>query len=105
MRGCWSASTTPRRHRPRPLRDLEPDPPAIGKPPAGAIPPELAAHEDYEVLRELGRGGMGVVYLVRNRLMGRDEVLKIMGRHLVERPDVAERFLREIRAVASLRHP
>jgi formylglycine-generating enzyme required for sulfatase activity len=46
-----------------------------------------------------------VVYLVRNRLMGRNEVLKVMGRHLVERPEVSERFLREIRAVASLRHP
>jgi serine/threonine protein kinase len=73
--------------------------------PAGTLPPELAEHKDYEVIRELGRGGMGVVYLVRNRLMGRHEVLKVMGRHLVERPEVGERFLREIRAVASLRHP
>jgi formylglycine-generating enzyme required for sulfatase activity/serine/threonine protein kinase len=73
--------------------------------PIETLPPELAAHKDYEVVRELGRGGMGVVYLVRNRLMGRNEVLKVMGRHLVERPEVSERFLREIRAVASLRHP
>jgi serine/threonine protein kinase len=73
--------------------------------PVGTLPPELEDHKDYEVVRELGRGGMGVVYLVRNRLMGRNEVLKVMGRHLVERPEVSERFLREIRAVASLRHP
>ena len=60
---------------------------------------------DYEIKRELGRGGMGVVYLAHNTLMGRDEVLKVMGRQIMERPGVLERFLREIRAVAKLRHP
>ena len=48
---------------------------------------------------------MGVVYLVHNVLMGRDEVIKVMGRHIMEKPGVLERFLREIRAVAKLRHP
>ena len=66
---------------------------------------ELANHPDYKVLRELGRGGMGVVYLAHNQLMGRDEVLKVMGRNIIERPGVMDRFLREIRAVAQLRHP
>ena len=69
------------------------------------LPLDMAAHPNYDIVRELGRGGMGVVYLVRNRLMDRHEVLKVMGGHLVERPEVRERFLREIRAVASLRHP
>jgi len=80
--------------------------PYSGPPPAAdTLPPGLADHADYEVKRELGRGGMGVVYLAHNRLMGRDEVLKVMGRQVVERPGVFDRFLREIRAVASLRHP
>ena len=57
------------------------------------------------VKREIGRGGMGVVYLAHNTLMGRDEVLKVMGRQVIERPGVLDRFLREIRAVARLRHP
>ena len=48
---------------------------------------------------------MGVVYLAYNRLMGRKEVLKVMGQHIIERPGVMDRFLREIRAVAQLRHP
>ena len=67
-------------------------------------PPDLVNHPDYEIRRELGRGGMGVVYLAYNRLMGRNEVLKFMGRHIIERPGVMDRFLREIRAVAQLRH-
>jgi serine/threonine protein kinase len=74
-------------------------------PPVDTLPPGLADHPDYEIKRELGRGGMGVVYLAHNKLMGRDEVLKVMGRHILERPGVLERFLREIRAVAKLRHP
>ena len=48
---------------------------------------------------------MGVVYLAHNRLMGRDEVLKVMSKQIIERPGVLDRFLREIRAVAKLRHP
>ena len=69
-----------------------------------SLPPALAAHPDYEIKRELGRGGMGVVYLAHNRLMGRDEVLKLMGEHLMGDPGVLERFLREIQSVARLRH-
>ena len=78
---------------------------APAPPPANTLPPELAHHPDYELKRELGRGGMGVVYLAHNTLMGRDEVLKVMGRQIMERAGVPERFLREIRAVAKLRHP
>jgi serine/threonine protein kinase len=70
-----------------------------------ALPPGLAGHSDYEVVSELGRGGMGVVYLANNTLMGRMEVLKVIGRSLTERPEVLDRFLREIRSVARLRHP
>jgi serine/threonine protein kinase len=73
-------------------------------PPADTLPPGLADHPDYEIKAELGRGGMGVVYLAHNKLMGRDEVLKVIGRQIMERPGVLERFLREIRAVARLRH-
>jgi serine/threonine protein kinase len=79
--------------------------PVVPPPPADTLPPELVDHPDYEIVRELGRGGMGVVYLVKNRLMGRLEVLKVIGRHLVERPGVVDRFLREIRSAAKLQHP
>ena len=74
-------------------------------PPADTMPPGLADHPDYEVIKELGRGGMGVVYLAHNRLMGRNEVLKVMSRHIMERPGLLARFLAEIRAVGGLQHP
>ena len=70
-----------------------------------SIPPGLIDHPDYADLRELGRGGMGVVYLARNTIMDRLEVLKVLNPQLMDRPHVLERFLREIRAVARLRHP
>ena len=69
------------------------------------LPPELANHPDYEIIRELGRGGMGIVFLAHNRIMGRDEVLKVIGPDIIESPGVLDRFLREIRAVARLQHP
>jgi hypothetical protein len=77
----------------------------VNSSPASTLPPGLADHPEYEIKRELGRGGMGVVYLAHNTLMGRDEVLKVMSREIMERPGVLDRFLREIRAVAKLRHP
>jgi serine/threonine protein kinase len=77
----------------------------VAPPSVETLPPELVDHPDWEIVRELGRGGMGVVYLANNRLMGRPEVLKVVGRHLIERPGVADRFLREIRSAAKLQHP
>jgi serine/threonine protein kinase len=74
-------------------------------PPASSLPPGLADHPDYRILRELGQGGMGVVYLAENTLMGRKEVLKVVGSHLVNRRGVLERFVGEIRSAARLHHP
>jgi hypothetical protein len=73
--------------------------------PAHTLPPGLANHPDYQIKGKLGRGSMGVGYLVHNRLMRWDEVVKVMGREIVEEPGVLDRFLREIRPVARLRHP
>ena len=69
-----------------------------------AVPPELANHPDYRIVRELGRGGMGVVYLARNTIMDRDEVLKVAHRALLEKPGASDRFLQEIRSAAQLMH-
>jgi serine/threonine protein kinase/formylglycine-generating enzyme required for sulfatase activity len=74
-------------------------------PPAETMPPGLADHPEYEVIRELGRGGMGVVYLAHHRLLAINVVLKVMARQLMDRPGVLDRFLSEMRAVAALQHP
>ncbi len=59
----------------------------------------------YEIQGELGRGGMGVVYLATHVLMKRPEVLKVVNKALLDgSPDMAERFLREIQAAARLDH-
>jgi serine/threonine protein kinase len=68
------------------------------------VPPELAAHPDYELQKQLGRGGMGMVYLARNRLMDRLEVIKVVHPGLLDSGAARERFLQEIRAAARLRH-
>jgi serine/threonine protein kinase len=68
------------------------------------VPPELAASRQYQVIRELGRGGMGVVYLAKNLRMDRMEVLKVVSKDLLDKPGAAERFLREIRSAAKLSH-
>jgi len=73
--------------------------------PIADLPPELANHPQYEILRELGRGGMGVVYLAKNRLMGRQEVLKVVNQKVLHHSDGNERFLREIQSAAMLNHP
>jgi hypothetical protein len=72
---------------------------------APAVLPELRDHPQYEVVRELGRGGMGVVYLARNKIMDRPEVLKVINKQFLGQAGAAERFLREIRAAAKLSHP
>jgi serine/threonine protein kinase len=94
--GGWAASS---------LSQTDRGPSVAIAPPADTMPPGLAEHPDYEVIKELGRGGMGVVYLAHNRLMGRNEVLKVMSRYIIERPGLVARFLAEIRAVARLQHP
>jgi serine/threonine protein kinase len=85
------------------LADAGPKPPAN---PSNLlnVPPELANNPQYEILRELGRGGMGVVYLARNKLMDRLEVLKVVNKTLLDRPGSVVRFLREIRSAAKLSH-
>ena len=60
---------------------------------------------DYEVLGVLGAGGMGCVYRVRNVVSDRIEAMKILLPDLAGRSDLADRFLREIKLVASFDHP
>ncbi len=78
---------------------------SAGAPSLANVPPELADHPDYELLKELGRGGMGVVYLARNRIMDRLEVLKVVNKALMNRPGARDRFQQEIRQPRNSRIP
>jgi eukaryotic-like serine/threonine-protein kinase len=60
---------------------------------------------DYEVIGVLGAGGMGKVFKVRNIISDRVEAMKILLPDLTHEPDLADRFLREIKVQASLSHP
>ena len=60
---------------------------------------------DYEVIRELGHGGMGEVYLVRNVLSDRTEAMKVLLPSLAGSSEFVARFMREIKVLASLEHP
>jgi eukaryotic-like serine/threonine-protein kinase len=59
----------------------------------------------FEVLRLLGRGGMGEVYLARDPHLRRHVALKVIAPALLAKPRAVERFLLEARAVAKLDHP
>ena len=60
---------------------------------------------DYEILGVLGAGGMGKVYKVRNVLSDRIEAMKVLLPDLADQKELADRFLREIKVLASLSHP
>jgi CheY-like chemotaxis protein len=88
---------------------------ARGKKPASTGDPALVATvpgettplavEGYEILGELGRGGMGVVYKARHVRLGRLTALKVIRPEFFTNPGAVERFYREARAVALLQHP
>jgi serine/threonine-protein kinase len=60
---------------------------------------------DYEIISELGHGGMGRVYKVRNVLTDRIEAMKVILPDLAGRKDFLARFMREIKTLAGLDHP
>ncbi len=59
----------------------------------------------YDVVDELGHGGMATVYRAHDRRLGRDVAVKVLHPHLRDSREIAHRFAVEARAVAKLRHP
>ena len=66
---------------------------------------QLALAGRYSIDRELGRGGMGVVYLAREVHLDRLVAIKLLPPDKAERPQLRDRFLREARLAAKLSHP
>lgn len=71
----------------------------------GVGPPELQNHPRYQIVRLLGRGGMGAVYQAVHKVMDRQVALKVMRSDLTENVAAVERFRREVKAAAQLVHP
>src|SRR5262249_5770294 len=59
----------------------------------------------YRLLRKLGQGGQGAVYLAHDTQLDRDVALKVPSRAALAAPEAMERFRREGRAAAALSHP
>ena len=60
---------------------------------------------EFRLIRQLGRGGMGVVYLAEQDRLQRTVALKLMHPETMYFPNARERFEREVQAAAGLRHP
>ncbi|MGH7225761.1 MAG: protein kinase domain-containing protein, partial [Gemmataceae bacterium] len=88
--------------------------------PAAAMMEELSRHKrgdgavvqreaierlgDYRIVREIGRGGMGIVYEAVQESLGRHVALKVLPRHSLLDPKKLARFQREAQAAAALHH-
>jgi eukaryotic-like serine/threonine-protein kinase len=59
----------------------------------------------YQLVEELGEGGMATVYRARDQELRRDVAVKVLFPHLAKRVDIVRRFDREARAAAGLEHP
>jgi len=65
---------------------------------------QVATHTDGKPL-ELGRGAMGITYRASDSILGNEVALKVIDARIAAHPEARERFLREARAAARLRHP
>jgi serine/threonine protein kinase/WD40 repeat protein len=66
--------------------------------------PVLERLADFRILRELGRGGMGVVYEAEQESLDRHVAIKVLAPGTARSPQLIERFLREAKAAAQLHH-
>jgi len=72
---------------------------SLGMPQIGEV-----VSEKYELVRLLGKGGMGTVWEARHTQIGKRVAIKFLHPHLVDNPELVERFTREARAAAAIGH-
>jgi serine/threonine-protein kinase len=66
---------------------------------------EEATRGEFEIVQELGRGGMAAVYLARDLALGRNVAIKVMAPGLLMGPGMVDRFRQEAVTIANLHHP
>ena len=59
----------------------------------------------YDIVKPLGKGAMGIVYLAHDTILERDVALKVMVASIADDPELKTRFEREAKAVARMTHP
>ena len=69
------------------------------------IDPMFKTLGDFRLIREIGRGGMGIVYEAEERMLGRQVALKVLPLAATLSPQQLQRFRNEARTAATLRHP
>ena len=79
--------------------------PAADADPLGPLVGELTGPLGFELLDEVGRGGMGVVYRARDIALGRDVAIKVLADLYPPDSPAAQRFLSEARITGQLQHP
>jgi len=68
------------------------------------LKPGLVIRNTYRIVRKLGQGGMGAVYLAQHTLMDEPQALKFLSAELSADQDFTARFLREVRTLRQVRH-
>jgi eukaryotic-like serine/threonine-protein kinase len=69
------------------------------------LEPDRIVRNKYRIIRKLGQGGMGIVYLAEHSLLGGQVALKFLAVELSRNPQFVKRFRNEARAAYQLRHP
>jgi hypothetical protein len=93
-----------------PLEDAQRTTPYRTPPASGETPPDLpdgslrALRQRYDILAEVGRGGMGIVYKARDRETGDVVALKVLRPEIAARPEVIERFKSELLLARKITH-
>jgi serine/threonine protein kinase len=75
----------------------------VSKPPQAAAPAQTLGR--FQLVRVLGEGAQGAVYLARDPHLGREVAIKTLQHVSAERPDTVRRLLQEARTVSQLSHP